>query len=470
MTGSLAASLLLLAVAGAGRTLVVGADGPYADLATALAAARDGDRVEVRGGVHPGPVILRRAVALVGIDQPVLDGGGQGTVVTFEAPGGRLEGFVVRGSGMRNDKEDAGVLARGSVAIVDNVFEDVLYGIDVKAGPGSVVRGNTVTGRDLDIARKGDAIRLWESHDSLVERNTVHAGRDVVIWYSKNVLVRENRVDSSRYGLHFMYASGSSVEGNTFADNAVGAYAMYSDHLSYRDNRFLGNHGPSGYGLALKDTDDVTVSGNVFAANRTGLYFDNSPMQPKTRNEISDNVFAYNDIGLAFMPSVRGNDFSGNRFVENGQQVALLAGGSFKGNDWTPAGRGNYWSNYAGYDADRDGVGDLPYQEVSLFGDLVSRHAALRLFSLSPAQSALDLAARALPVFRPDPLLTDSAPLVSLPAAPSTEPAAPRLPMAVVSAALIVVAGGVGLWGAGLGRTGGAWRASGRLGLRGARP
>jgi nitrous oxidase accessory protein len=450
MSGSLAAGLLVLALAGAGRTLVVGPEGPYADLATALAAARDGDTVEVRGGLHPGPVVVRQAVALVGFDRPVLDGQGQGTVVTFEVPGGRLQGFVVRGTGRRNDKEDAGVIARGQVAVVDNQFEDVLYGIDVKAGPRSVVMGNTVTGRDLDIARKGDAIRLWESHDSRVEGNTVDAARDVVVWYSKNVRLRDNTVSNSRYGLHFMYASGSTVEDNTFANNAVGAYAMYSDQLTYRGNRFLGNHGPSGYGLALKDTDDVTVNGNVFAANRTGLYFDNSPMQPNSRNEISDNVFAYNDIGLAFMPSVRGNDFSGNRFVENAQQVALLAGGAFQGNDWTPAGRGNYWSNYAGYDADSDGVGDLPYEEVSLFGDLVTRHAALRLFSLSPAQSALDLAARAFPVFRPDPLLTDSAPLVSLPATASSAAAQPRSPLALASLALLLLAGGVGLWGAGL--------------------
>jgi nitrous oxidase accessory protein len=441
--------LLGLALAGA-RTLVVGPGGDFSDLAAALAAARDGDTVEVRGGVHAGPFVVDRAVRLRGVGRPVLDGGGRGTVLTFEAPGGALEGFDVRGSGDRNDKEDAGVIARGRVELVDNVFQDVLYGIDVKAGPGSTLLGNTVTGRDLDPARKGDAIRLWESHDSRVEANRVDGARDVVIWYSNRVTVRGNTVRHSRYGLHFMYASGSQVLDNTLARNAVGAYAMYSADLVYRGNRLLGNHGPSGYGLALKDTSRVTVADNVVAGNRTGLYFDNSPQRPEDANRITGNTVAYNDIGVAFLPAVRGNVFVLNRFVENFQQVAVVTSGAFKGNSWAEGGRGNYWSGYAGFDADRDGVGDLPYRQESLFDDLVARHPSLRLFSLSPAERMLDLAARAFPVFRPPPVLTDPAPLVVPPPAPVTAPPADPRPLAAASVALVALALATGAWGAAL--------------------
>ncbi len=430
----------------AGRTLIVAPEGDHVDLAAALAAARDGDTVEVHGGLHPGPVVVERAIALVGIDAPVIDGGGHGTVVTFKSGGGRIAGFTIRASGTRNDREDAGIQAFGPVAVEHNRLEDVLFGVDVQIGPGSVVADNTIVGRDIDIARKGDAIRMWESHDSKVERNRVIGARDVVIWYSERVAVRDNHVSGSRYGLHFMYSSGSQVTGNRLERNAVGAYAMYSADIAYEHNVLAGNHGPSGYGIALKDTDNIRIAHNVIAGNRTGLYFDNSPGKPDAYNHLQDNVIAFNDIGAAFMPSVKRNIFDANSFVENTQQVAVLAGGAFDGNDWTPGGKGNYWSNYAGYDADGDGLGDLPYREISLFGDLLERHADLRLFSLSPAQTALDLAARAFPVFRPPPVLTDTAPRMTPPAPPIAAPARDTGPLLALAIGLVAAALGVIAW------------------------
>lgn len=429
------------------RTLVVGPDGDHPDLAAAVAAARDGDTVEVHGGLHRGPVVVEHAVTLVGIGDPVIDGGGDGTVVTFKTGGGRIAGFTIRASGTRNDREDAGVQAFGPVVVEHNRLEDVLFGIDVQIGPGSVVAGNTIVGREIDIARKGDAIRMWESHDARVEGNRVIDARDVVIWYSERVTVRDNHVSGSRYGLHFMYSSGSHVTGNRLERNAVGAYAMYSADIVYARNVLAGNHGPSGYGIALKDTDNIRIADNVIAGNRTGLYFDNSPGKPDAYNHLQDNVIAFNDIGAAFMPSVKRNIFDANSFIENTQQVAVLAGGAFDGNDWTPGGKGNYWSSYAGYDADGDGLGDLPYREVSLFGDLLERHADLRLFSMSPAQSALDLAARAFPVFRPPPTLTDTAPRMAPGAPPIAAPPRDSRPLVALAAGLVALALAVIAWG-----------------------
>ncbi len=446
-----AAAAAQAAPAPAARDLVVGAGQPYASLSDALAAARDGDTVVLAGGVHRGPVVVERAVALVGRDGAVIDGGGVGTVVTLRAAGARVAGLTIRNSGARNDREDAGVAAFAPVTIEDNRLEDVLFGIDLQRAPGSMVRGNTIVGRDLPMPRRGDAIRFWESAGAHLEGNTIRASRDVVIWYSDDVTVRDNVVTGSRYGLHFMYATGSQVEGNRLHRNYVGAYAMYSANLAYRANQLTGNFGPSGYGLALKESSAIVIDGNVIAGNRTGIYFDNSPLDPATTNDVTGNTIAYNDIGLAFVPSVKRNAFTANRFADNLQQVAVVTSGTFEGNDWTVDGVGNYWSNYAGFDADGDGVGDVPHAEVSLFHSLLQDHAALRLFTLSPAQSALDLAARAFPTFRPAPTLEDTAPFTRPPAVALAPTPAPRGPLAAFAALCLAVAAAVMRWGGRLG-------------------
>ena len=60
-----------------------------------------------------------------------------------------------------------------------------------------------------------------------------------------------------------------------------------------------------------------------------------------------------------------------------------------------------------------------------MFEDLLEKYPELRLFQLSPATDALDLAAKAFPIFQPHPKLADPAPLM----APPVLPAVPGLPM-----------------------------------------
>jgi parallel beta-helix repeat protein len=54
------------------------------------------------------------------------------------------------------------------------------------------VRGNRIGGKQLDIARRGDGLRLWRSDRTLIEGNTIHDGRDAILWYSKGIVVRGN--------------------------------------------------------------------------------------------------------------------------------------------------------------------------------------------------------------------------------------------------------------------------------------
>jgi nitrous oxidase accessory protein len=211
-----------------------------------------------------------------------------------------------------------------------------------------------------------------------------------------------------------------------------------------RHNIFANNRGPSGYGIGLKDLDGVEASDNLFTGNRVGMYFDNSPWSVDVSQHFTRNAFTYNDIGLLFTPSVKRNYFSRNSFVDNAEQVGLTGGGAFEGNGFTVGGQGNFWSDYAGYDANADGLGDLPYVSKSLFENMMDKNPELRLFQLSPAQQAIDLAARAFPLFQPQPKFSDEAPLLEpvMPAI-SVPPAGPTWPMRATATAMLLLAGGV---------------------------
>ncbi len=391
------------------------------DLQSLIDAAAPGSVVEVPPGVYAGPVVVDKAVHLRGLtgpngERPIIDGGGVGTVVTITADRAVLEGFVVRNGGNVIDHEDSGVTVDKAedVVVAHNWLEDVLYGVRGIEANRLVLQDNYITGKDLDIARRGDGIRLWQSENCLVENNVVEGVRDAIFWFSDGTTVRGNVFRHNRYGIHMMYTDGMTIQDNVASQNSVGVYLMYSINVLIEGNTFRHNRGPSGYGLALKDMDAVTVRENYFFENRVGLFFDNSPSRVDIEQEITRNVLAYNDIGVLMMPAVVRNHFRDNTFLDNLEQVGLKGGGSRQGdalgaNTWD----GNFWSDYVGYDADGDGRGDLPYVSESLFENLIDRYPSLRLLRFSPVEQAIETAARAFPVIKPKPKLTDAAPLMT---------------------------------------------------------
>ncbi|HET7924750.1 MAG TPA: hypothetical protein VFL30_07615, partial [Rhodanobacteraceae bacterium] len=87
-----------------------------------------------------------------------------------------------------------------------------------------------------------------------------------------------------------------------------------------------------------------------------------------------------------------------------------------RGAVWSSNGRGNYWSDYRGFDEDGDGVGDQAYQPRSAFAGRLDDNETLQLFQFTPAQQALDLAADMFPVYRYDAVIEDGSPLMRPPA------------------------------------------------------
>ncbi len=408
-----------------------------------IAAAPPGAILRVPQGVYYGPIVIDKPVTLLGDRQAILDGQGRGTVVHITAPDVTVKGFVIKNSGRSLAHEDSALLVEAPRATIEgNKLSDALFGIYLKNAPGSVIRRNTIKGLSVPEAERGDAIRLWYSSDVTIEGNETYNARDAIVWYSRNVLVRANRFEGGRYGIHLMYAQEIIIEDNLLLKNFVGVYAMYSQGVTVRKNFLMGHRGPSGYGIGLKDVDNAQIEENVLADNSVGAFIDNSPSSSEIPVLFRNNLFAYNETAVLLLPSVRGDVFTENSFIENFEQVGIAGGGRLEGNLWGK----NFWGDYLGYDADGDGLGDLEYKSERLFEHLIDRHPQLRLFLYSPAVQALEFAARAVPLFRPQPKLTDPSPRMTpvLPALTFTELSASHsMAMNAVTGGLILIALGV---------------------------
>lgn len=374
-------------------------------------AARAGDHIDVPAGVYREQLRIDKPITLVGVGRPTIDGGGMGDIVQIAAEDVTIRGFNIRNTGVDLDAENAAIhVSAARATIEDNIIESILFGIDLREAPDSVLRNNTVGGKDLDIARRGDGIRLWRSDRTRLEGNVIHDGRDAVLWYSAGIVVKHNTVERSRYGLHLMYSDGVVIEDNTLSENSVGLYVMYSKDVEIRSNRFLKNRGPSGYGIGLKETDRFSVLGNLLTSNRVGVYLDGSPFGTSKPGEFSRNTLAYNDVAMIFLPAVRGNEIVHNNFIDNLEQISVGGRGQLKGNVFWKGEEGNYWSDYVGYDQNNDGIGDFVHESQTLFESLMDREPKLRLLLYSPTQQAIEFVGKALPATRPEPKFTDEVP------------------------------------------------------------
>lgn len=376
-------------------------------------AASPGEALCLEPGRFPGPVRLGRGQTLWGPREAVIRSSGEGTTVRLEEDGAALLGLTVDGSGGRFDLLDAAVRVQANDARVEGVrIRNAVFGLLVEKSNRIVLRRNEIAGDpDAPLGLRGDGIRLWETRDSLIEDNLLSHSRDLVIWYSPRNRLVGNRVEHGRYGTHFMYSHANSVVGSRYLGNVVGIFAMYSRDLEIRDNVLADSGGAAGVGLGAKESGNLRVADNRFVHNTLGAYLDTSPLYEDHWNHFEGNTFRLGEVGIVFHGSQRRNTFVRNRFLDNGVQVRVEGRGDALGVDWSE----NEFDDYAGYDLDGDGYGDVPYELRSLSEQLTSRHPTLAFFRGSPVLTLVELIGRVVPIFQPRTILVDPRPRASAP-------------------------------------------------------
>lgn len=365
----------------------------------------------LRPAVYRGDWTVRRPVHLHGAGPAtVLEGSGKATVLDVRADAVVIEDVVVRNSGNRFTAEDAGIRAQGKGIGLRRVAVDgTLFGITLAQCPSCTVVDSVVRGRGDELEMRGDGIKIWESPDAQVLGCTVEFSRDVVVWYSRRVVLADNDVRDCRYGTHFMYAHDAVVRNSRLRHNIVGIFVMYSERMRVEGNLVVGARGAAGMGLGFKDSDGVRVTGNRLVGNTTGVYLDRSPRSPDRPVVLEGNQIALNGTGLRLHGNPDGVVLRGNDLQDDGDLLQVEGGGDAL----SMTCEGNSWSDYAGYDLDGDGTGDVAFEVKQLTSALTDAHPQARWFQATVAMTLLDTVARALPLLAQDVLLRDPRPAMA---------------------------------------------------------
>ena len=394
--------LLILPLFAFSAVFKVGKNEQYKTIKSAIAAAQSGDTIFVSKGHYiEGTIELHKAITLIGIDRPIIDGNMDGEIITFNADNIVLKGFKLINSGRDEIRSVAAVhIYTSADSVIDNnIFENNHFGIYVQRGLRVLISNNKITtNRGTSEENIGDGIHLLGSREIWVKNNYISGHKDG-IYLEKNAkcfvfhnLSRHNL----RYGLHFMFSNDSVYTGNVFDNNEAGVAVMYAMNVSMYDNKFINNWGDSVFGLLLKEISYSKIKGNFFQNNTTAIFADGA-----TKIDFYNNQFENNGWAIKINSNCMENKLMRNNFINNTFDVST--NGTVVMNEF----RFNYWDKYEGYDLDKDKIGDVPFHPLSLYSVLVEQNASVMLLFRSFLVDMLDRTEKIIPSLTPESFVDD---------------------------------------------------------------
>lgn len=366
---------------------------PGQSIAQAVRQARAGDTVTVERGDYAEHLLIDKPLTLLGHDRPTLSGNDQGDVIRVRAPDVTIEGFIIRDSGADLTAQNAGIyIEPGShrAVVRHNDLTYDLFGLWIQEANDVVIAGNLITGkRDLLSAERGNGIELYNTTGARILDNNISFTRDgIYVDVSHHAVFRGNKMHHLRYGTHYMNSYYNVWENNESYLNRGGLALMEVRNQVVRGNVAWGN---TDHGIMLRTIQDSVVENNVVSHNGKGFFIYDAEY-----NTIRNNLVIDNRVGVHLWAGSYRNQVDGNDFIDNQVQVRYVAA---RDQPWGER-AGNYWSNYAGWDRDGNGFGDIPYSASDLIDRLVWRYPYVKIMLNSPAVQTLRLIARQFPLLR----------------------------------------------------------------------
>ncbi len=258
----------------------------------------------------------------------------------------------------------------------------------------------------------------------LIENNTITAytqieqenGNGIHCWKSDSLRIIANTIIGHRDGIYFEFVKNSVIWRNISEKNLrYGLHFMFSNNDAYYCNVFKNN----GAGVAVMFSQKLIMVNNYFEENwGDGAY--GLLLKEISDGVIENNKFYKNTAGI-FMEGASRIHMEKNVFESNGWAMQIqascldvtLVNSNFKGNTFDVGTNGslvlntfnnNYWDKYEGYDLDKDKLGDIPYRPVSLYSMIIQQNPPAMILFRSLMTSLLDKTEKLLPSLTPENL------------------------------------------------------------------
>lgn len=370
-------------------------------------------------GVYTGNFVIDESMTLECDKDAELHGGGFENTLNIRAADVVLQGCKIRDWGKNLTVMNAGIFVErtaNNVRIENNDLYGQGFGIWIDATHNAQVLNNKVQGdNSLRTQDRGNGIHLFAVRFANVSHNEIWHVRDgVYIEAANDNIINGNYMRDLRYGVHYMFSNRNEVTHNRTERTRTGYALMQSRQLTVTDN--TSDHDQN-YGLLMNYITYSTLKNNFVTAVQPGsgdgvhisgaegkaLFIYNSLF-----NTLSGNQFERSALGIHLTAGSEDNRIFHNSFIGNQQQVKYVA---IRYQEWSHEGKGNYWSDYLGWDRNSDGVGDVPYEPNDNVDRLLWIYPQVRLLMHSPSIELLRLVQRAFPVVK-YPGVQDSFPLM----------------------------------------------------------
>lgn len=388
------------------NTIIVSSTSSSKTIKEGIALAQEGDTVLVKAGLYQeGQISISKAIHLVGEGKPVVDGENKKeSIIVISANNFSISGFHFKNVGLSYTKEIAAIFVSKSknFTIQNNDLNDVFYGFIIQSSRYGLIKNNKIIGQAENEASSGNGVHVWKSKHLRIEQNTVSGMRDgIYLEFISNSFISDNiSKNNIRYGLHFMFSNHNEYHHNQFRDNGAGVAVMFSKFINMHHNTFHFNWGSSSYGLLLKEINDAEIHHNYFEQNTIGINIDGC-----SRINYQNNHFVRNGWAIKFTGGCYLNIFNYNNFLSNSFDLSYNS--KLNDNKF----EANYWSEYTGYDLDKNGIGDVPYRPVKLFSYIVNRTPETLIMLRSLFVDIINFSEKVSPVFTPEELV-DSQPIM----------------------------------------------------------
>ncbi len=364
----------------------------------AIDSAQPGDTIVVRQGIYKEANIkITKALTILGENLPIVDAHEEGYIFEILSDSITISGFKLINVQQSYTKDFSAIHAYKAkdFAILNNIFVNPYFAIHIEKSKWGVIADNTIIGNAEKEHNSGNGIHMWHCSRIEVRDNRIEKMRDGIYFeFVKHSSVIGNKSKNNiRYGLHFMFSNDDVYEDNLFENNGAGVAVMFSKKIIMRNNTFRLNWGSASYGLLLKEIYDADIIENVFERNTIGVNADGS-----NRVMFEKNIFNGNGWAIKFLGACYGNKLHYNNFLNNAFDISY--NGGINGNVFDK----NYWSEYTGYDLDKNGLGDVPYRPIKLFSYIVNRTPETIVLLRSLFVDLINFSEKVSPIFTPDNL------------------------------------------------------------------